>query len=219
MGIGPADLESILSLRCGESGWKCAVLGDCTFWYPGGSLEDFRDLCGFDSVETFDINGQPTYRVDLQEQLSSSLHDRYDFVIDAGTLYCVFDVASVMRNVLLISRVGSISWHQLNLVGHFGRGYWSVGPAVMYEFYTQNGYDPIATAYYVKERGDRWVYFDQGAHNLRSASSNSFEFVRQKDTWRHDVPCDSSLLFVARRVTSVPFVKPVPRHYIETNGR
>ncbi len=219
MGLGLEDLRIIKEIRGTDKGGNCAILGHCTFWYNDqASLENFKGILGFDSVETFDINGSPTHKLDLQEKLDSSFHNSYDLVIDSGTLYSVFDVASLFENILFMLKIGGKVWHQTNLVGHFGRGYWSVSPSVLYEFYTQNNFSVDRMGFYIKGI-EKWVDFNPLSHNLISADDRSFSFTQDQASYRGMVRNDTSLMCLATKKSEVIKIKkPVPTHYIKTNG-
>ena len=93
-------------------GDSCAILGDCSIW------GDFKDL-GFKRVDTFDILGNPTYKVDLNEPLDSKYLDKYDWVIDSGTLYCCFNPAMVLKNMTDMIKDKGCCLHTSNLCGWF----------------------------------------------------------------------------------------------------
>lgn len=219
MGLGPEDLRVIREVRGNSQGGKCAILGHCTFWYdPAASLDDFRDRLNFDSVETFDINGSPSNKLDLQDEIPEKFHNQYDIILDVGTLYSVFDVSSLFKNLIRMLRVGGKIWHQTNLVGHFGRGYWGVSPSVLYEFYTQNGFSVERMGFYIKGI-EKWVDFDPKAHNLENATDDSFNFTTGQTSFRGTVRNDTSLMCLVTKQKEVSQIKrPVPQHYIRTNG-
>ena len=49
-------------------GNSVAILGDCSFHMSGG-VQQFKKKLDFDVVHTFDINGSPTYRENLNEPM------------------------------------------------------------------------------------------------------------------------------------------------------
>jgi len=219
MGLGHEDLRVIREIRGNSEGGKCAILGHCTFWYSeDASLEHFRNQLKFDSVETFDINGSPSHQLDLQEEIPIQFHNHYDLILDVGTLYSVFDVASLFKNLIKMLKVGGKIWHQTNLVGHFGRGYWGVSPSVLYEFYTQNGFVVERMGFYIKGI-EKWVDFNHEAHNLENATNDSFKFSTSQSSFRGMVRNDTSLMCLVSKKEQVERIKrPVPQHYIKTNG-
>lgn len=221
MGIGPEDLRVIKEIKGEMQGGRCGIFGDCTFWYGNNSsLEDFKTEMGFDSVETFDINGSPTNKLDLQEKVPENFIGKFDLLIDSGTLYSVFDVSMMFSNIVDMLKVGGMIWHNTNLVGHFGRGYWSVSPSVLYEFYTQNGFEVTRMGYYIKEGGDSWVDFQPGKTYLSNATRSSFEFTEENNTFRNMIPNDCSLMCCAVKKKNISKIKkPVPKHFITTDGK
>jgi hypothetical protein len=219
MGLGPEDLRVIREIRENSEGGRCAILGHCTFWYDkSASLDNFRKELNFESVETFDINGSPSYKLDLQEEIPEQFHNKYDLILDVGTAYSVFDVASLFKNLIHMLKVGGKIWHQTNLVGHFGRGYWGISPSVLYEYYTQNGFSVERMGFYIKGI-EKWIDFNPQAHNLENATNDSFSFTPNQASFRGMVRNDTSLMCLVTKKKDVAEIKrPVPQHYIRTNG-
>ena len=139
MGFEAPDIDLFLRLRqeTSASDESCAILGDCHFYY-GDSMEQFKNRCGFSTVETFDINGDPTHKLDLQQPIPEELHNKYDWIVDAGTLYCCFDISTVLENMMLMLKDSGTIFHMSNLVGHFGRGFYAFSPSFFNEFYEVN---------------------------------------------------------------------------------
>ena len=220
MGLGNEDMKLLLNLRKEYTfGKTCAILGDCTFWFNNGSKENFKNLMGFDTVHTFDILGNPDYKLDLQEQLDVTFECKYDWILDVGTLYCVFDIASVWKNILYMLSSNGYVWHQTNLVGHFGRGFYALSPSVFNEFYKANGFEVKSMGYYIKGGKNIWQPLDVGCNYMSSANMNEIKFVDNNCSVRQPVPCDTSLMCFAERKHITEFKKPVPEHYIRTNGK
>jgi len=221
MGIGEGDMVVLDRLRKDyPTGGKCAVLGDCTFFFNGGSKEAFRDRLKFDSVETFDINGTPDHKLDLQEELGPEFKGKYDWIVDAGTLFCIFDVPSAWKNLLYMLKDDGKIWHQSNLVGHFGRSFWAFSPSVFGEFYSANGFEVKEMGYMIKSNGRySWTNCPTNHYYLQSATQDSFQFSPNTSTYQGPVVCDTNLMCFAIRKESKKYERPVPEHYIRTNGR
>jgi hypothetical protein len=223
MGIGIAEVTVLEGIRKQfPAGGRCAILGHCTFDASIGSKEGFRQRLNFDSVETFDINGSPDHKLDLQEQLGPEFEGRFDWVLDVGTLFCIFDVSSAWKNVLYMLKDDGKVWHQSNLVGHFGRGFYAFSPSLFKEFYSSNGFSVKNMAYQIKAKGSpaRWEYFSPNAGSyLSSANMSSFNFSQSQSSYGGSVPCDTALMCFAVRQKKLPFKRPVPEHYNRTGGR
>ncbi len=213
MAIEPADFDLFRSIReQNQEGETCAILGDCNIY--GQSIDSFKDVMGFSSVDTFDVNGNPTHKIDLNEPLGDEFEKTYDWVIDSGTLYCCFDPCSVFRNILLMLKDKGCVIHTSNLCGFFGRGFYSLSPALFRDFYKVNNFDINFSA--TKKRGEDWIGFDPNNTYLKNAN---LSFQENAGTFVSSIPNDSLICCFAKREKVVPFTKPVPEHFIKTNGK
>src|SRR4051794_17721365 len=72
------------------------ILGDCRFhasWATGDNTVDrekFREIYQLGKVETIDVFGSPSIVMDLHQPVPPELRNRFDMVIDAGTIFCCF---------------------------------------------------------------------------------------------------------------------------------
>lgn len=174
MGLEIYDLKLLTELRRQyPHGSAVAMLGDCYFHFtnrelfattnrpenelmPSDNLANlitFAQALNFNIAETLDIQGNPTIKLDLHSALPEELKGRFDWVIDAGTLFWCFDVASVWRNILDMLKDGGYVFHIAALTGHFGRGYYNFHPRLFRDFYRQNGFEIITMGYRTKVRG------------------------------------------------------------------
>ena len=53
---------------------------------------------------------------------------------------------------------------------------------------------------------------------INSIFNNSIKFSNNNSTFRTGINNDSSLSCFVKRIKVVPFTKPIPEHYIKTNG-
>tara|TARA_Y100001937_G_scaffold117992_1_gene171839 strand:- start:1407 stop:2012 length:606 start_codon:yes stop_codon:yes gene_type:complete len=196
MGIGPDELR--LFSEFGDMGKRCAILGDCVFWYDGGSKEDFKNKMGFDVVDTFDILGSPTHKLDLNEEIPDKFHQNYDCVLDMGTLYSMFDVSMGFKNILLMLKKDGVVFHETNLSGHFNRGFYCLSPSLLNEFYACNGFEVLKMGFKIKKDDNTWKYIPTNNNELKGLNIHG----------------DTSLMCFAKRKNILEFNKPVPNHYI-----
>ena len=221
MGFETPDIELFLNLRkllSKNSGDSCAILGDCHFYY-GDTLQQFKDRCGFSTVETFDINGNPTHKLNLQEPLPEDFHGKYDWVVDAGTLYCCFDISAVLKNMMLMLADSGAVFHTSNLVGHFGRGFYAFSPSFFNEFYKANGFQNRTCFYRTKTSGGPWRIIPTDHNYLTSASRDALSFQDTSCVYKDMIPCESLIGYAARRNQRKEFTRPIPEHYCRSNGK
>jgi hypothetical protein len=223
MAIEKADYDFIKQRRerdfaandANKSGGRLAILGDCQFHHPS-SLQEFKESTNFAQVDTFDIQGNPTYKVDLNEPLPEEFAGRYDWVIDSGTLHCCFDIATVMANIIKMVKMNGKVFHSSNLAGFFGRGFYAVSPSLFYEFYRCNGFEINAMGTRTFANPEPWDLMTPGDSYLLSADDSKVQFTDTDDVdYTPMIPNDSLICCLATKREAVPFTKPVPKHFLK----
>jgi len=162
MGLEKEDLQKIAEFRSKHSeGNAMAMLGDCHFHFDNAylqeicrqisdinlqapaSLPSFAKALNFSIVESFDVYGRPTVKWDLHEPIPEAYRNKFDWVVDAGTTFCCFDVSAVFKNICLMLKNNGCVLHISGLTGYFGRGYYSLHPSLFHDFYTANGFEVL----------------------------------------------------------------------------
>lgn len=148
------EFEDMLLLKEINQQWPLAgrvlILGDCDFHFKSRDLSLalekfsvsealFKKQFQFSVVDTVDIAGNPTILHDLAQPFPSTI-EKYDFIIDAGTIFHCFDVASALKNVNKILAKDGRIFHISALSGFYGRGYFNLHPKFFQDFYLLNGY-------------------------------------------------------------------------------
>ena len=211
MGILREDLNEILSCKSyGKDLNSCAILGDCSF-HDNITVGDL----GFSTIDTFDINGSPTHKLDLQLPLKDNFREKYDVVLDCGTLFCVFDIVQCLKNIILLLKEGGIVYHESNLVGHFGRGFYALSPSFFNEFYNINGFAIRKLAYKIKGSHKReWVEIPKNYQYLLKADKNILQWSNKPNSTTEPIPCDTSILCIAQKLSNCSTLHlPFPNHY------
>jgi hypothetical protein len=237
MGIDAAFLDRISELGKRDNLFRdgsVLVLGDCKFYTPWASgdnaidLRHFQKILNLARVETIDIAGNPSIKLDLQGEVPPELVGQFDLVIDAGTLFWCFDIAAVLRNCLAMLKDRGGVIHVCALTGHFGRGYYNIHPKMFRDFYKQNGFEIVATEIRVHKQFSslanlqrklwEWRGLTVGTFSpigndalfLKDANFVSMEFTKDVATEAPMLPNDALFLCAARREKRFPFARPIP---------
>lgn len=162
MGLELEDLKLLVELREKFSAaGHAAILGDVKLHFSTGDIQDcaqrdlsfkgrydesatlshLKEILNFIKVETFDLFGKPDHKVDLHDPLKPEYLGRFDWVIDAGTMFCCFDVAAVWKNVLNLLKDRAYVFHLAGFAGYWGRSYYSFSPMLFRDFYESNGFE------------------------------------------------------------------------------
>ena len=113
---------------------------------PGQDKHFFR-LCGFDEVLSCDVSSYEGADIvcDLNSAVSPKLHERFDVIVNGGTLEHVFDVRQALANVHAMLKVNGRVIHiapSSNLVDH---GFYSFSPTLFWDYYEANKYSILVS--------------------------------------------------------------------------
>lgn len=79
---------------------------------------------------------------DLNEPVQPDLHERYDMIVDTGTIEHCFNIAQAMKNLAQMTSKGGYIF-QSNPLSWFNHGFYNINPTFYYDFYQENGFDII----------------------------------------------------------------------------
>lgn len=83
---------------------------------------------------------------DLNEPVASTLHDRFDLIVDAGTIEHVFSLKDAFFNVARMCRIDGMVIHfaPVDMVNH---GFVNLNSYVFEDFYRTNGFERVCLRY------------------------------------------------------------------------
>ncbi len=168
------------------------------------TAQTFMEMLGLKDLLSSDIDGadhEADVNQDLNEPLPQSLLNRFNLVIDPGTLEHVFDMKTAFTNVTRALRVGGTVVHFLPIYS-FNGGYFSINPNVMMDYYALNGFSEIK-AYIIM--WDRYRPF--------TGEYRCYEYTDERMGARHALADEDQyrftphLLFMARKTSEVAKIK------------
>ena len=126
----------------------------------------FFEFIGISEKQYYDIDkfpfDKPKIIHDLQLPIDKKFHNFFNLIIDSGTLEHIFDVKSVMENIVRITKVGGYVLQFIPAQNFLNHGFYQFSPTFFYDFYLSNGFDVIES--YIIEIGgvsDRFHTYDQ----------------------------------------------------------
>jgi SAM-dependent methyltransferase len=205
-----------------------SLLQDYKLWPPPGGeemflaelkqakwrFEVFARSLGAKNVSSMDISDyeQATIVHDLNFPTPANLHEKFDVVIDGGTLEHVFHVPVAMENCMKITKTGGhivIITNTNNLVGH---GFYQFSPELFYRiFSSENGFE-VKRMVALEDTFGRSSLFGvkydfpiQGpwyeVHDPDKVRKRNILITREPVV----------LLMLAKKIANVPIFKTVPR--------
>jgi hypothetical protein len=121
--------------------------------------EPYLSQIGAQSVESIDASSyeSATIVADMNQPLPDALHERFDTVIDGGTIEHVFDIKLGLSNEMsLVKEGGHLIIHTManNWLGH---GFYQFSPELFYRVFTeQNGYRVVRMIMHESREFARW---------------------------------------------------------------
>jgi hypothetical protein len=194
------------------------ILGDCVFHtafakQDGKDLQRFAAILGLDAVDTIDLFGSPTVRHDLHQPVPADMAGTYDLVVDAGTMFCCFDVIAVWRNIVRLLAVDGVVAHLAGLTGYFGRSFYSLHPALFKDFYAVNGFEIVRLATRAARDHAGFHPVDREATFLVESGPDGMRWSSEHAEAPGSIPTDTVVVCAARRRDVVDFTIPAPSYY------
>ena len=159
------------------------------------AIDEYEDL-DFADFE------QPTRIHDLNQPIPREWHGRFGMVLDGGTTEHVFDVARVFANIAAMLRVGGDAFHVSPMSGWVNHGFYQISPCVLFDFYSANGFEPLAAQVIGLPRDPA----------KDAETTRPFEYTESALVY-DDARYSTLLLFRARKVVDVPLRIPTQGIY------
>ena len=169
-------------------------------------------LLGAESVYVTDVSAyeSPDFVFDLNEPVDPVYHERFDTVLDVGTLEHVFDTAVALDSIRRMVKPGGsvvLVNPSSNVMDH---GFYSISPTLYWDYFSANGFS------------DMCCYLIAGSTR---GKARLFRYHGVECRWGLEVPMTSSsgieIAFTARKSLdggSREAVKPMQSLYTETES-
>lgn len=159
----------------------------------GSHCEHLLESCfGATSVESFDNSDyeNATHVADMNKPIT--IRDRYNTVIDGGTLEHVFNAPQALMNVSQMCAEGGQILHILPANNFCGHGFWQFSPELFFSLYSEaNGY--TETQVFIADLADERFWYEvrrpqNGERAQASSAKPLYALVRTKksSTISHD---------------------------------
>jgi SAM-dependent methyltransferase len=200
-GIAPAEFPAGADVRTNIPGWLNTPhehnISDVAF---------FR-LLGLAEVQALDCSNFEGAEIvhDLNLPVPAGLHDRFDLIVDGGTLEHVFDIRQSLTNVARMLRGGGRIIHFSPASNWVNHGFYQFSPTLFYDYYVANGFAEL-----------RGFLVEHNIYLLESAPWDFYEVgLEGKVASRHGL----LTVFVAEKTLHSTVDKvPLQSHYTQLYG-
>lgn len=155
--IGPEKLRALMAAEGLEPGQIDNRVEVDDAWL-------FRKL-GFDAFESIDYSDYEgaTHIFDLNEPiLPDEFKDRYDLVLDSGTLEHIFHVPNALKHMVEMTKVGGRIVLQVPSSNHLDHGFYMFSPTLFFDYFSANKFE-IERMYLIRYSPDpemSWKVYD-----------------------------------------------------------
>jgi SAM-dependent methyltransferase len=171
-----------------------------------GAISDvvFFRLLGLADIQALDYSDFEGAEIvhDLNLPPASELLERYDLILDSGTLEHVFDIRQALMNIALMLRPGGRVIHLAPTNNYVNHGFYQFSPTIFFDYYGANGFTDLR-AFIIEHdtylpESLPWDVFevkgDQQPPHMTSRQSLGVFFVAEKtnDSTADRVPIQSS---------------------------
>lgn len=132
--------------------------------HPGLTDDDLFPWMGFDAVESLDYSDfeGANHVIDLnQDGVPPHLEQKYDVLLDSGTLEHVFHLPNALKNACSMVKEGGRLMILTPASNHVDHGFYMFSPTLFYDYFMANGF-AIETIYlvaYTKNPRKLWEAF------------------------------------------------------------
>jgi len=162
------------TIEARENELDALLRGSGKRWPVGQAVGDqtlFQAL-GFGVAESLDANAyeDATHILDLNAAATpAELCDRYDVVLDGGTLEHVFHVPHALAHMGRMVRVGGRVIHMSPSSNYFDHGFYMFSPTLFHDYYRANGFT-VECMRVIRHSGEAGAAWDVFAYEPREWS-------------------------------------------------
>ena len=107
-------------------------------------------MLGFETVHSLDSSDyeKATYIHDLNVPVPEHLHEKYDVILDGGTLEHVFHLPNCLANIHKMLKTSGLVIHSSVSHNHVDHGFYMFSPSLFYEYYKANKYEIVRSRFF-----------------------------------------------------------------------
>jgi hypothetical protein len=183
-----------ISITTNETGQRLGWVTADTFFRSLGILD-------VTSVDIPSCEHQPDLIHDLNIPIPQNFSNRFNLVIDPGTIEHVFDIKTGLTNIVRALKIGGVIIQQVPVYS-FNGGYYSINPIVLNDFYAANGFCEFKTYIIMWDR-----------YRAYTGSHRCYQYQEKLFGGRHAIAdydqCRFSphMLFFARKNEELPEIR------------
>lgn len=114
-----------------------------TGWDNSTNCQTVLTLLGAERVYAADISNyeNPDIIMDLNVPVDNKYHNKFDVILDAGTLEHIFNIPQALENIRLMAKPGGTIILITPASGAIDHGFYQISPTLYYDYFGINGFE------------------------------------------------------------------------------
>lgn len=110
---------------------------DKASWTGNASDEFLFKILGFEKIESIDADGfeGSTYQYDFNNEIPEIFNQKFDYIIDGGTLEHIFNTPQALKNIRKMLKIGGVIVHISPTNNYVDHGFFMFSPTFFYDYY------------------------------------------------------------------------------------
>lgn len=132
----PRDLPHNFDIKNKIPSWNETYMSRFT------NAQTVLTLLGAEKVQVADCSSyeNPDYLIDLNTVVQNGLNEKFDVILDVGTLEHIFDIPTALSNLIKMLKKGGQIILILPASGAIDHGFYSFSPTLLFDFFQNNGF-------------------------------------------------------------------------------
>lgn len=167
-------------------------------------------MLGADNVYAADVSNyeNPDFVFDLNEPVGTDYENRFDVILDLGTLEHVFDVPTALENIVRMLKPGGIVILGYPVSNSIDHGFYSFSPTLFFDYFSVNGFSDF-----------RCYLHEYSCHNL-NLRSKVYKYTGVGGQFPWISPRPVSMLFWAKLQKKPTMInKPMQSLYVQLHNK
>ncbi len=175
--------------------------------------EGFFSGIGSTGIESIDYSNyeSATYNHDMNMEISSNFHNKYDIIIDGGTIEHIFNVPQVFENIINMLTINGIFISVTCNNNFSGHGFYQYSPEVFLSAFTEKYGMKLEKLYLAVCDTDLSQWVDVNSHNTGGTKRVETMIQTSKQTY---------IITIARKVSNerCSLITQPPQQYSYAEG-
>lgn len=171
--------------------------------------EIFKERYGIYSYTDFDMNNEAMVYLDLTIPLSDNYNEKYNTIVDSGTIEHIFDQKAAFTNFYSMCTIGGHIIHIQGIRNIWNHSFYAYSPYTFWKIAQSNGYIIKHTAF---------IYTMDAIKRACTEEFQDMKYISGRENPFLDYPLELAFVIVMEKTSNKAFITPSDID-LKKNGR